>query len=386
MKLLSRLFLALVVLPAMAGAQQSPVDVPATEIATPEVEDAQPIARVSARLAYNTDAGVVVGAGFATDRLFGRDQTLTFNVEAREDAVRFNAKFINDAVFGSSPTFGLRLFHGETRADEVYDFDAQTTRIEPRLSWRIDDSTDVSAVLYLSSSKIENVPADSSILIRQDEGRQDSYALGGEVTHRLPITPGGAMRSGRFNFSAAMGKTSRDHEFFRLSAGAATAYVLSDGDVVVRARVNAGALHAIEHTSSIGDRYMLGQASLRGFAFGGFGPRDLAVAGAPALGGNYFGIARFDAQFPNAFGGEGGSRLTPGVFMDIGSLWGLDDTGGGLTGTDEVDDSARLRASVGLSLRIRTGIGPIQMYVAHPIAEESYDRTEAVGLYYSQTF
>jgi outer membrane protein insertion porin family len=130
---------------------------------------------------------------------------------------------------------------------------------------------------------------------------------------------------------------------------------------------------------------MLGQASVRGFEFGGFGPRDLAVANTPALGGNYYGITRFDAQFPNIMG-DGAERLTPGVFMDVGSLWGLDNAAGGVAGATPVDEGSNLRASVGLTLRIATGLGPIQMYRAHPVVDEDYDRTQTFGLTFSHSF
>jgi outer membrane protein insertion porin family len=130
---------------------------------------------------------------------------------------------------------------------------------------------------------------------------------------------------------------------------------------------------------------MLGQASLRGFSFGGFGPRDLAVATRPALGGQRFATLRFDAQFPNAFGG-GDARVIPGVFADVGSLWDLDNVNGGIAGADVVDDSAQLRASLGVTFRINTGIGPIRVYFAHPVEEEVYDETEVFGLSFSRRF
>jgi len=89
--------------------------------------------------------------------------------------------------------------------------------------------------------------------------------------------------------------------------------------------------------------------------------------------------------FPNALG-EQGRNVTPGVFVDVASLWGLDDTAGGVAGGNIVDDAAYLRASIGLSLRIATAIGPIEVYVARPIQQQTYDVSQTFGLAFTQSF
>jgi len=359
---------------------EDPVDVPQANTL-----DQEPIGQLSARLAYNSDVGPVVGLGFGTDRLLGRDQTLRFNIEAQEDGSRVSFLYNNDAIFGASPSFGLRVIRSDTQASDVYDFDASVTRIEPRLTWRVSPNLSAATYAYYSMNEIDSVPAASSALIRADEGDQESSAVGIDLEYQFPTVSGGALRNARLEFGAEVGSTSRDHDFLRVTARAQTLHVVANGNVVLRSQLRLGALDSMSENSSIGDRFMLGQASIRGFEFGGFGPRDLAVASTPALGGNYYGVGRFDAQFPNAFGSSG-ERLTPGIFADVGSLWGLDDVAGGVAGANPVDDSSNLRASVGLSLRIDTGIGPIQMYVAHPLEDEDYDRTQTFGLVFSHSF
>jgi outer membrane protein insertion porin family len=260
-------------------------------------------------------------------------------------------------------------------------------RIEPRLTWRVSPTLMTSAYVYYALNEIENVSPTNSALLRADEGTQTAGAVGVDFDVRFPGADGASLHNARLRFGAEVGSTSRDHDFLRLTARADAIHVFGGGNVVFRSQLRVGALNSLSGNSSIGDRFMLGQASIRGFEFGGFGPRDLAVANTPALGGNYYGITRFDAQFPNALGESGfAERLTPGVFMDVGSLWGLDSVAGGVAGATPVDDGSNLRASIGLTMRIDTGLGPIQMYVAHPLAEEGYDRTQAFGLTFSHSF
>jgi outer membrane protein assembly factor BamA len=374
--------LALLISPLTLSAQTSGDE---DDLAEVESLNPNPIARLTGRLAFDTDYGVVFGMGFATDRLLGEDQTLEFNIETQEDGTRVNLRYNNDAIFGDSPAFGVNVLRSETSAGATYDFDSTVTRIEPRLTWEVSSALKASAYAYYSVSDISGVPVTSSALFVGDEGEETTSAIGASLEYRFPIEPGGTIRAAWLRFGAEIGSITPDNDFLRVTASGQAIQAFNDGNVVLRSQFRLGALGSQTGTSSIGDRYMLGQGSIRGFEFGGFGPRDLAVAGTPALGGNYYGIAKFDVQFPNAFG-EQAARLTPGLFLDLGSLWGLDDVAGGIDGADTVDDASYLRSSIGVSLRIQTGLGAIQMYVAHPIASQDYDNTQTSGLELNYSF
>jgi len=108
---------------------------------------------------------------------------------------------------------------------------------------------------------------------------------------------------------------------------------------------------------------------MRGFEPGGVGPRDDTEG--DALGGNYYAVARLEADFPLGLPEEYG--VTGGVFLDVGSLWGLDNTAGA-TGT--VDASANIRSSVGCSLFWTTPIGPLTFNFSRILQKESYDEEQ----------
>jgi outer membrane protein insertion porin family len=369
--------------PVAADAQTVADDSPLADRS--EAAPVTPIANLSARLAYNTDTGAVAGLGVTTDGLFGSDAQLSFNIEASEQDTRLSFGYDNESIFGESPAFGLGVVYAESLAGEVYDFDATILRLEPRLTWRPSETLRFSAYLSLAHNEIGNVPTDSSALIRADEGEQDRVALGMQLAYATQGDNAQIPSRILYGFGLEVGGTSRDHSFAELTGSVAARHGFGGGNVVLSSQVRAGALYVLEGTSNIGDRFMLGAASIRGFAFGGFGPRDLAVDGDPALGGNYYAVARFDLQFPNAVRGSL-PRVTPGLFVDVGSLWGLDDVGGGTDGSSEVDDDLHLRGSIGLSVQFETGIGPIRLNVAHPFASEESDRTQSIGLTFSRRF
>jgi len=369
-------------LPTLAWGQVESESAPVADQAPP-IADERPIGQLSGRIAYNTEDEFVLGVGFLTERLFGRDQSLRFDAEAMQSGTRLSFSYLNDRIAGGSPRFGLRLFRTDTQPGNAYDFDSVVLGVVPRLSWDLGQGSTASVYAMYSDGEISNVAPDASILIRNDEGGQSASAVGSEVNLRLPGA-GGVRRDTRVSLDLAYGSTSRGNDFLRYMLRLDMLFAPKSGNVVFRSQLRAGGIDSTSGTTSIGDRFMLGDSSLRGFAFGGFGPRDLA-AGEAALGGNRFAVARFDAQFPNFFGDAAG-QLTPGLFLDGGSLWDLDDAAGGLLGADAVDDGRNFRASVGVTLKIDTGFGPIDLYLAHPFEREDYDATQAIGLIYSRRF
>ena len=60
-----------------------------------------------------------------------------------------------------------------------------------------------------------------------------------------------------------------------------------------------------------------------------------------------------------------------GLFIDTGSLWGLDNTD-----SRRVDDSANIRSAAGVSIFWASAIGPLRFNWSRPIKRESYDVIE----------
>ena len=55
------------------------------------------------------------------------------------------------------------------------------------------------------------------------------------------------------------------------------------------------------------------------------------------------------------------------AFTDVGSLWGLDESGSGLV------DENTLRASGGVGLTWRSPMGPVRVDLSKPYVKEDYD-------------
>ena len=343
-----------------------------------------PVADIFARASINSDRGGVVRFGATAHRIGGRDVRLRFAMERSRDDTRFNFAYRSQGDPDRNPRLSLSAFVIQSQAGSVYGFDSMSARIEPRLNWRMGEHSTFTSYVSVSRGEISNVSAMTSQIIRNDAGSRIQTAIGAIYNWRQRGEAGGRPAFG-LNLRGELGRSDRGHEYASATARSSVAWSPSGEDgFILRAQVKAGAVRSLQGASHIGDRFLLGQSSLRGFELGGFGPRDLSVTDVPALGGNNYLVARFDAQFPTAFGS--GSWIQPGLFVDIGSLWGLDDTAGGVAGANPVNDTAQLNGSVGVSVRIETGIGNLNVSVASPFASQVQDRLQQVQFSLNHAF
>ena len=153
-------------------------------------------------------------------------------------------------------------------------------------------------------------------------------------------------------------------------------------EVTLRAQFEFGANTRLTGNSRVTERFFLGSSQLRGFEGAGVGPRDLNSTGQDALGGNYFAVARLEADFPLGLPEEYGIR--GGLFFDVGSLWGLDDNVG--TGGNLVDDSLQLRSVIGFSVLWDTQLGPLRFNFSKALVSEDFDEEQSFDLTVSTQF
>jgi outer membrane protein insertion porin family len=154
-------------------------------------------------------------------------------------------------------------------------------------------------------------------------------------------------------------------------------------DLTLRGVLEGGMINMIKGNSRVTERFS-GNSKIRGFEANGLGPRDLLATNNDALGGNMFAVARFETEFPLGLPEEYG--IHGGTFLDVGSVWGLDNINGGTTGGSAVDDGLKIRASIGVSLFWTTPIGPLRFNFSKAIKKETYDKTRTFDLTISSSF
>jgi len=109
--------------------------------------------------------------------------------------------------------------------------------------------------------------------------------------------------------------------------------------------------------------FELGGKKLRGFKHGKIGPQ---LAGS-FTGGNYYYLSSIETNFDLPIAEY---DISSSLFLDVGSVWGLDNR------YTSIDDSHKVRASIGLNLNWDSVIGPINFVLAEPFMSEVTDTTD----------
>ena len=334
--------------------------------AVAQENDAAPIGGFGARLAYNSNLGAVAGVDFVSEKVFGRDHQLALSAQVSQSDRRLSFDYRIPTLSGENPEWGLSLFRNDTRAITAYNFDTLSYGVRPSWTRKLSDNAQFAVFADMSVDEITNLAAGSSALIVNDLGQRTKTGMTVKYTWQDSAPEGGTV----LRLSTGIAATSDNRAFLKTEASFFKNWSAQDGNFLLTSGLNMGHMAMQSGASHIGDRFFLGAGQMRGFDLAGLGPRDL-MAGNAALGGNSYGALKLDLRFPKAVPNQ--TIFVPGLFVDIGSVWGLDNTNGGATGADIVDDQQSLRSVIGLSAQINFGKAGLNIYASRPLQKQSYD-------------
>ncbi|TJZ83754.1 outer membrane protein assembly factor BamA [Paracoccus hibiscisoli] len=335
----------------------------------------QPTGSLSLGASYGVNSGVGFNLGLTEQNFLGRGQTVGLQLSTASDDRAAAINFVEPFFLGRDLRFGFSANYVETEGLNS-DFDTRQIRIQPSLEFPISDNGRLELRYRLSEDKLSNVTEDSSQILIDEEGTRLTSSLGYTYNWDSRRTGLDPLTAYRFRFSQDFAGAGGDTKTITTTALAGVESTAWRDSVTLRAEVEAGAIYSYgDYSTWILDRFRTGNR-IRGFEPNGLGPRDLAADNEDGLGGNYYWAARAEAQFPIGLPEEYG--IQGGLFADVGSLWGLDQTVG--TGGVAVDDDMYVRAAVGASIFWTTPIGPLRFNFSQALRKEDYDREQNFDL------
>ena len=145
-------------------------------------------------------------------------------------------------------------------------------------------------------------------------------------------------------------------------------------DIIGALKFSATAINGInDEDVRISKRLVLSSSRLRGFEPGKVGPKD----GNDFIGGNYASSLNLEANFPNFFPEKSNADI--GLFLDAGNLWGIDYS-------DSIDDSSKIRSTLGLNTSWLSPAGPMSFIFSKNITKASTDVDQSFNFRLGTTF
>ncbi len=366
---------------AGTGADQTVVKVDVVE---------QPTGSLSFGATYGVSSGFGLNIGFAETNFLGRGQSLKINAQTGGSSLNSSLQFVEPAFLGRDLQFAFSGIYARSKHDNA-NYDTQDISLSPSIEFPISDFGRLGLNYKISKDTLNNVdgavvddPATttvdetsngSSAILLREEGTRVTSSLGYNYSYdnrASGLHPNGGML---LRFSQDFAGLGGDAKYISTRALALAETKVFNDQVDLRAIFEGGVVKGIGgYTPRVTERFF-GNGKMRGFQPNGIGPRDPGADNNDALGGNIYAIAHLETDFPLGLPEEYG--INGGAFLDVGSVWGLDDTAG--TG-GPVDDSMHIRSVVGLSILWKTPLGPLRLNFTKALKKESYDKEQTFDL------
>ncbi len=143
-------------------------------------------------------------------------------------------------------------------------------------------------------------------------------------------------------------------------------------DLIGSLKFHARSINGIDSDVRLTDRLYIPRTRLRGFNTWKTGPKD----GDDYIGGNYTSALSAEAQLPNLL--PESYRTDFSLFLDTANIWGVDYT--------SLDETNKIRSSVGLSANVFTTIGPLSFTLAQDLSKATNDETETFNFRLGTSF
>jgi outer membrane protein insertion porin family len=322
---------------------------------------------------FNSSDGSVFTFNVNERNFLGKGQTVKLDLSSSEIEKQLSLGLEDPSFLGRNLLAGIS-FGQKTTTPSFTPLKTEKLFFAPRIGFPLSRDSNLTVEYKLDEDKIKLTSQDivASPLIKSDVGNKNKSAL--IFTYNQDKTNSVFSPTSGYNLriKQELNGLGGDVSFSKSSIDVKAYKTLFRDDIVLSSNVSSGVI--IGSDANVTNRFFLGGDQLKGFRNQGIGPVDNTYSGADTngdpLGGKLFTSISLEASFPIGVPEE--YSIFGGIFIDAGSVWGLDNT----QSIGIVDDSFKIRSAAGLSLFWDTVIGPLRFNFSRPIKREKYDVTE----------
>ncbi len=329
----------------------------------------KPTGEISAGAGYGTEGGVVAFS-IKENNYIGKGLKVSANAEVSNQSVRGGLNIVNPNYnYSGNKVFGGFSSKKTDRPESGYEntivnlnlgteFEQyKNIFLAPDLNFTVDDLTvDSSASESLKKQAGSFTDLTFGYVITKDERNRKFMPTDGSVVsfrQNLPLMSDSESILNSIRYR-------QYHSFSENVIGAFKFYgaainTLGDEDVRLSKRLH------------------LGRNVLRGFETRKVGPKD----GADYVGGNYATAINLEAALPNLL--PEGTETDISVFVDLGNIWHVDYS-------SDVEDSNKIRSSLGVATNMYTPIGPLSFVLAQNLSKADSDQTQSFNFQIGTSF
>ncbi|MDB4131989.1 outer membrane protein assembly factor BamA [Amylibacter sp.] len=322
---------------------------------------------------FNSSDGSVFTFNINERNFLGKGQTIQFDLSSSKIEKELSVGIEDPSFLGRNLLAGIS-FGQKTITPAATPIKTDKQFFAPKIGFPLSRDSNLTLSYRLDQDKVKLTYENAvmSPLIKSDVGNKTKSAV--LLTYNLDKTNSVVSPTAGYNLRIIqeINGLGGNVSFSKSSFDVKTYKTLIRDDIVLSSGLSSGVI--LGSDAAITNRFFLGGDQLKGFRNQGIGPVDNTFSGSDAngdpLGGKMFASISLEASFPIGVPEE--YSIFGGIFLDAGSVWGLDNT----QSTGTVDDSFKIRSAAGVSLFWDTVIGPLRFNFSRPIKREKYDVIE----------
>ncbi len=349
----------------------------------------QSTGELSFAIGYSTAEGVIGDITYTERNLMETGQFLQVKLSGSQVSGGIDVSWTEPRFLDRNLSFGVDLFvrnsdYTQSAGYTVAGYADFKAGGSVRLGFALLDNLWLTTNYTAYFEDVYNVDANASLAVKQIAGPSVVSSVGYSLIYDTRNNRKNPTRGFYFSFAQDFAGLGGDVDYVRSVAEARAYYPLTSYLTLVGRGIGGTIQGWNSQDVRIVDDFFKGGETVRGFAPGGLGARD--IASGDSLGGKTFYAGTVEVRFPLPFIpddlGFGGA-----IFADAGSLYGTDankfaaayirkNPGAGALyqGIENNDDT--LRTSVGASILWNSPIGPLRADFAYVINKEAYDQTQ----------
>jgi outer membrane protein insertion porin family len=339
-------------------------------------------AHIGFDLGYSTAGGPFGKISFLERNLIGTGKYFNAGVQAGKKSIYYYVGVTDPNFLGRDLSLGGNIYRSHNGAGSGFssgehNYSLKSTGATGNLGYNISDDLFHSIEYSIKSDELNSQNESKSAFIQEQQGKFITSSISHDLTYNRAdstvFPKNGYLISGNQEFAGLGGNV----KYLKHEGKFKAFQSFIDNKYTIKFSTAAGIINGIQGKKvRISDRFNLGDHSLRGFAHGGVGPRDVETQ--EGLGGQKYYTISGELNFPIGLPEE--FNVIGALFIDAGSLWDVDSKASSPRG---FHNKKSLRASVGFGALWITRIAPIRIDWGFPIKKEKFDEKQTFHIKFS---
>jgi len=334
---------------------------------------------------YSTTDGANVMAGIKENNLFGLGQTLSLSTMYAQYTKSASISYGKPYLFDRDLYAGFNLFYQKDENEYSVDYDEVSYGGGVNASYSVTEYLSQKVFYNLSKQEIKNVQDDYNGII--EEGNSMTSSIGQTLYYDKRDSKFDTTSGYNLSWTLEYAGLGGDKDYVKNTGIANIYFPVWPSIFTLRIGGKAGAMSGIGQDIQPVDAFYLGGNSLKGFTYGGVGPRTIVEStgsadGGSAVGGKEYYTADAELKFPLGLPKEYG--IYGSFFVNAGTLTGVDESD--ILDKRKVEDSGSIRSAGGFSLSWKSPIGPLSFDFSKVIKKEKYDDSQNFNFSFGSNF